>query len=128
MLLMPMWPFSSTSKSAPASAPSVPCPVQSSNSLPANRVSAPVRVSRAVTDQRDLAAEPGRGDGGGRARVPAADDDQVERPGLGRLVRQAGRLFPPRGQFLGLARRDERRVLAEDDRVAPALEPGQVVQ
>ena len=81
-----------------------------------------------VLDQRDLAAHPRRGNGRAEAAVAAADDDQVEVPGVfngGRRPRD----LPRDAVFQqALLRWLHAFVAAEENRVHPAVEAGQVFQ
>jgi len=82
----------------------------------------------AVLDERDVQAQPRRGDGGARAGHAAADDDEVERA---RILRRLGKLqqLPAqrrqRGQVL---RRTIVRIPREEDRVASPVKSRQVAQ
>ena len=83
---------------------------------------------RPVVDQRHALAQAGRGQRRSAARDPAADDHDIEVPGVDRLVRQAAQRPSP-GAAGGVDRvRRDRTIRAEEDRVAAALEAGQVVQ
>ena len=83
---------------------------------------------RAVLNKRYLYTQPCCGDSCARACYAAADHDQVKLAGIFRPLAQT-ECFSPKGRhLLALVRRGQIGIGREDNRIASALEAGQIVQ